>query len=300
MIEKSRQKFSEEGIFWRQLYKQTSEILAEINIERPEIEARWIIEKASGYEGSAFVTGLDERATVLGVKQLDAIIEKRRAGEPLQYALGSWGFRNLDLYLDKRVLIPRPETEILVDIAHELLTNDEETTVKHIVDLGTGSGAIGLSIAQERADVEVLLIDSSQEALKVTAANVAGLGNHAKKIQILHGSWFAAIPEEYKKSFSLVVSNPPYISLHEELPSDVIDWEPHSALFAGEKGTEDIELIINQARHWLHPNGALAIEMAPHQTKPNALLASEIGYRDIKIHKDLAGKPRVMSCRWKS
>ena len=299
MTPEDRERTPREEVLWRQLYQEAKENLASRDFEVPDMEARWIVEKASGYQGTKSTSVMDEKASTLEIKHFKAILEKRLAGQPLQYALGSWGFRNLDLYIDNRVLIPRPETEILVDIAHALLSDCSAENPHLVGDLGTGSGAVGLAIAQEREDVQVFLIDNSQDALKVAAANLAGLGNDAREVHILHGSWFEPIPKEHKDSFSLIVANPPYISIDERLPREVADWEPHAALYAGKVGTEDIEKIITEAHHWLHPKGAMAIEMAPHQTEAIAQKAKEIGYSNIEIHKDLAKKDRIMSCRWK-
>ena len=299
MTQEDLERTLREEILWRQLYQKAKENLTSNDFGVPDMEARWIVEKASGYQGTEFTSAMDKKASTLEIKHFEAILEKRLAGQPLQYALGSWGFRNLDLYIDNRVLIPRPETEILVDIAHALLSDCNAEHPHLVADLGTGSGAVGLAIAQERQDVQVFLTDSSQDALKVAAANLAGLGNDARKVHILHGSWFEPIPKERRESFSLIVANPPYISIDERLPTEVADWEPHAALYAGKKGTEDIEKILNEAHHWLHPRGAMAIEMAPHQTEVMAQKAKEIGYSNIEIHKDLTQKDRIMSCTWK-
>ena len=299
MTPDDRKRTPGEEVLWRHFYQEAKEILESKDFEVPDMEARWIVEKASGSQGTEFTSVIDEKASTLEIKHFKAILEKRLAGQPLQYALGSWGFRKLDLYIDNRVLIPRPETEILVDVAHALLS-DCDTKTPHLVgDLGTGSGAVGLAIAQEREDVQVFLIDSSQDALKVATANLAGLGNDARKVHILHGSWFEPIPNEHRESFSLIVANPPYISIDEHLPREVADWEPHAALYAGKKGTEAIETILTEAHHWLHSRGAMAIEMAPHQTEAMVQKAKEIGYSNIEIHKDLAQKSRIMSCKWK-
>ncbi len=290
---------NEEVVRWRDLLTRVKESLSSAGVEAADIEARWIVEKASGYEGSEFIVGLEKPATVLGATQLKKILARRLGGEPLQYSLGSWGFRNLDLFVDKRVLIPRPETEGLVDVAISLLKKSTGNAPKLIADLGTGSGAVGLSIADECSDVEVILVDSSEDALQVAAANLAGLGNNARKVRILQSSWFEAFPEELQQSFSLIVSNPPYIANGEDLPVEVSLWEPHIALYAGVKGTEHIETILTEARRWLKQNGDVAIEMAPNQIDLMSAKAKKIGYSNIEVHNDLSQKPRVMSCTWK-
>ena len=290
---------NEEVVSWGDLFTKAKESLSSAGVEAADIEARWIVEKASGYEGSEFIAGLEKPATALGVTHLKKILARRLGGEPLQYSLGSWGFRNLDLFVDKRVLIPRPETERLVDIAISLLMKSTGNADKLVADLGTGSGAVGLSIADECSDAEVILVDNSEDALQVAAANLAGLGNNARKVRILQSSWFEAFPEELQQSFSLIVSNPPYIANGEDLPVEVLHWEPHIALYAGVKGTEHIETILTEARRWLKQNGNVAIEMAPHQIDLMSAKAEKIGYSNIEVHNDLSQRPRVMSCTWK-
>tara|TARA_B100000676_G_C17911803_1_gene750398 strand:- start:332 stop:937 length:606 start_codon:yes stop_codon:yes gene_type:complete len=193
-------------------------------------------------------------------------------------------------------LIPRPETEILVDVAHGYLGECDRVAPLRVCDLGTGSGAIGLSIAQERDDVEVYLVDNSSDALNVASANLAGLGNHAVKVKVFESNWFDQLPDELKNSFQLIVSNPPYIASGEELPPEVTNYEPHQALFAGERGTEHVETILSSAPAWLSAGGTVVLEMAPHQTDYAAEIAVGQGYSDVKITDDLTGRKRIVSC----
>src|SRR5581483_11962387 len=154
------------------------------------------------------------------------MVERRAAGEPLQYVLRRWGFRTLDLLVDPRVLIPRPETEVVVEVAiRELRRIDSRRPL--VADLGTGSGAIALSIAVEVPDARVWATDASADALAVARANLAGIGSPAaKRVRIEQGSWFDALPAAFRGQFDVVVSNPPYIAAHEDLPPEVVDWEP--------------------------------------------------------------------------
>ena len=170
---------------WAELLESSVSALETKNFPNARVEAHWILEVASGYSREELIANLNVEAPRLGAKHLDKILNKRLGGEPIQYALGSWSFRNLDLLVDSRVLIPRPETEIVVDVAHDRLNECQRDEPLRVCDLGTGSGAIGLAIAQERDDVEVYLVDNSSDALKVASANLAGLGNHAVKVKIL-------------------------------------------------------------------------------------------------------------------
>ena len=211
---------------WAELLESSVSALETKNFPNARVEAHWILEVASGYGREELISNLNTEASILGAKHLSKILKKRLSGEPIQYALGSWSFRQLDLLVDSRVLIPRPETEILVDVAHDYLGECDRDAPLRVCDLGTGSGAIGLSIAQERDDVEVYLVDDSSDALKVASANLAGLGNHAVKVKIFESNWFDQLPGELKNSFQLIVSNPPYIASGEELPPEVTNYEP--------------------------------------------------------------------------
>jgi len=238
------------------------------------------------------------------VAALDAMVARRRSGEPLQYVLGAWGFRRLDLLVDRRVLIPRPETEQVVERAIAELVREgtcqpspaSSSGRSLAVDLGTGSGAIGLSLAAEVDDLEVWLTDASPEALVVAQSNLAGLGVAGSRVRVAQGSWFGALPAELAGTVSLVVSNPPYIAEHEVLPSSVVDWEPPSALVAGPAGTEHLFHLVNESARWLHESGALVLEMAPWQTEPVAEMASPL-FQEVDIGRDLEGKSRMVIAR---
>ncbi len=147
-------------------------------------------------EGIELMLGLDEPATVRGVARLDAMVARRSTGEPLQYVLGRWGFRLLDLMIDRRVLIPRPETEIVAERALDELRRLDPDDIPVVVDLGTGSGAIGLSLAREHGSAEVWITDVSTDALDVARANLAGLGRHGSRVRAVEGSWFEPLPVE--------------------------------------------------------------------------------------------------------
>ena len=281
---------------WAESLESSVSALETKNLPNARIEAQWILEIASGYGREELVSNLNTEASILGAKHLNKILNRRLSGEPIQYALGSWSFRQLDLLVDSRVLIPRPETEILVDVAHGYLGKCDRDAPLRVCDLGTGSGAIGLSIAQERNDVEVYLVDNSSDALKVASANLAGLGNHAVKVKVFESNWLDQLPDELKNSFQLIVSNPPYIASGEELPPEVTNYEPHQALFAGERGTEHVESILSSAPAWLSAGGTVILEMAPHQTDYAAEIAIGQGYSDVKITDDLTGRKRIVSC----
>jgi release factor glutamine methyltransferase len=207
----------------------------------------------------------------------------------LQYVVARWGFRTLDLYVDRRVLIPRPETEVVAGAVIDLDPQDV------VIDLGTGSGAIALAVAVETSVARVIATDQSEDALAVARANLAGIGSPALRVQICAGDWFDAVPADVRGAVDVVVSNPPYIAAGEQLPSDVIEWEPQDALIAGPTGMEAIERIVAEAPAWLRPGGALVLEIAPHQADDVRALAT--GFADVEIRKDLAGRDRVLVAR---
>jgi release factor glutamine methyltransferase len=276
-------------------------LLAEATAKVGAVDARWIVAEASGYEGAELALHLDEPCTRRAVAHADDMLARRQAGEPLQYVLGHWAFRTLDLMVDRRVLIPRPETEWVVEIALGEARAIAATLLAGepllVADLGTGSGAIALSMAVE-AGAEVWATDVSDEALEVARANVAGTGGPAAtRVRLLQGDWFAALPEELAGLLHVVVSNPPYVGAAEVLPPEVSGWEPPGALVAGPTGLEAIEVIVAEAPRWLAPAGVLVVEVAPHHAAAVVGLARAAGFASAEVHPDLAGRPRALVAR---
>ncbi len=225
----------------------------------------------------------------------------------LQYVLGHWAFRTLDLLVDPRVLIPRPETEQVVEVAlRELDRLGREAPV--VVDAGTGSGAIALSLATELADRlpggRVWATDASAEALAVARTNLERVrAQHEETVlpvTFVQGSWLGALPAVVRGSVDLVVANPPYVATGEwsDLPGEV-QREPYAALVAGAgsdgtPGLADVERVLAQALTWLARPGAVVIEMAPGQTDAASRLARSMGYVDVRVEKDLAQRQRTL------
>src|SRR5688572_9561945 len=157
------------------------------------LDARRILEHASGWEGGELIMNLDEPVTVRCRTHAESMIARREAGEPLQYVVGRWGFRRLDLFVDRRVLIPRPETEVVVE---EALAEARRLGATTAVDLGTGSGAIALSLALEDVRLRVWATEVSGDAVAVARANTAGLGRPGVRVTVVEGSWFEPLPAE--------------------------------------------------------------------------------------------------------
>lgn len=277
------------ALTWRDLLADTRRRVGE------DPAARWLCQVASGTDDLNAIAA--EIPTDRMVAHLDAMLARHEAGEPLAYVLGRWGFRHLDLAVDPRVLIPRPETEVVAGVALELARSLPPPIT--VVDLGTGSGAIGLSLAYELpADgVTVWLTDASDGALDVARANLAGIGRRAANVRIAEpGRWFDALPDGVVAD--LVVANPPYVATDSPLIDEsVTRWEPHAALFAGPDGLDDIREIAATAPVTLRPGGWLVLEIGADQGDAVAGLLRQAGYRDVDVRPDLAGRDRVAVAR---
>lgn len=255
-----------------------------------------MVEQASGRMPAEQVAALDAAVTEREMRAMEQMLKRRAAGEPLQHVLGRWGFRTLDLLVDARVLIPRPETEVVAGLAIDALTGLSGPSVA--VDLGTGSGAIALSIAAEcRPHVEVWATDASADALAVARANLAGLGRRAGVVRLLEGDWFDALPEDLRGRVDLVVSNPPYVAEGDALPEEVSRWEPIGALIPGPTGLEAIERIVADAPSWLGPDGVLVLEIGETQGRAVQALARAAGFDHATIEPDLTGRDRALVAR---
>jgi release factor glutamine methyltransferase len=268
-----------------------------VEAELGSLDARRIVERASGYDGAELMLHLDERVPDRARLGCTRMVTRRRAGAPLQYAIGAWGFRTLELYLDGRVLIPRPETEVVVEVALEELSGIS-VPEPIVVDLGTGSGAIALSIAVEARGARVWGTDESDDALAVARANLAGLGGRAAaRVQLSQGDWFDALPDGMRGQVHLVVANPPYVADGETLPREIAEWEPTAALRAGPTGMEAIAAILAGAPDWLTRPGVAVVELAPHQADGATALARAAGFRSVDVRADLNGRARALVAR---
>ncbi len=272
-------------VVWRDLLHETEALLGDRR------HARWVCERAASATPDEFVTMLDAPATGRMVAHLDEMVARARAGEPIQYVLGSWQFRGLDLAIDQRVLIPRPETEAVAGVAIELARQVEGT--RTVVDLGTGSGAIGLAMADELplAGTAVWLTDRSGEALAVARANLAGLGRAARNVRIAQGSWYDALPDGVV--FDVIVANPPYVADGDPaLDASVLEWEPSEALLAGRDGLDDLRRIVAGAPERLEPGGWLVVEHGHEQGEAVAELMVAAGLVEAATERDAARLPR--------
>jgi release factor glutamine methyltransferase len=242
-----------------------------------------------------------------------AMAARRVAGEPLQYIFGHWPFRELDLRVDAHVLIPRPETEQVVEVAlgeARRLADLRPGAGLVVVDAGTGSGAIALALATAlgaRLVAEIWATDLSADALAVAAANVRTRGPGAvpglPEVTLAEGSWLSPLPPRLRGHVDLVVSNPPYVTEEEWAGLDrEVRAEPRQALVAGPgrsgaPGLADVEAVLEEALSWLAPPGVVVVELAPSQAGAAQDRARQLGYDEVRVEPDLAGRPRALVAR---
>ncbi|MGH2769878.1 MAG: peptide chain release factor N(5)-glutamine methyltransferase, partial [Actinomycetota bacterium] len=224
---------------------------------------------------------------------LEELVTRRGGGEPLQYLTRRQAFRRLDLLVGPGVLVPRPETEIVVEHALARLTG---LTAPLVVDLGAGSGAIALAVATERPDAQVWAIEISPEAAAWARRNVERVA--PARVTVLEGDLFQPLPDGLRGRLDLVVTNPPYLSNAdlERVAPDVADHEPRVATVAGRSGLEIAKRVAVESLEWLHPGGWLVMETHPGQAGRLASLLGA-GYVEVSLHEDLAGALRVAEGR---
>jgi release factor glutamine methyltransferase len=254
----------------------------------PRVDAEHLLVHALGSSRTALYLDLDEPLAPEAERRFRPLVVRRARREPLAYVLGEWGFRRLTLRVDPRVLIPRPETEMVVERCLELLSGVEQPEV---LDVGVGSGAIALAIADEHPGARVTGFDSSRGALEVATANLAStrLDGRVRFVEHdLRGGFGDA-------RFDLVVSNPPYVeeSEIESLEPEVRDWEPGEALV----GAGATEAVAAGAYDALRDGGWLVLEVADGKPEEVAAVFAALGYAEITIGRDLAARERIVSGR---
>ena len=277
-------------VSWREMLATTVQQLGNAQ------EARWLCEHASGMDASEFSAEQDQLVTVACAKSLHSMVRDRLSGVPLQYVMKRWAFRHLDVMVDERVLIPRPETEQVVQTALDIARKIGSNVALRVVDLGTGSGVIGLSMAFELgADAaHVWLTDASVDALDVARANMVGIGRAAANVRVAHGSWWNALPQDIAGQIDIAICNPPYIAHADgEVAPDVHMYEPHAALYAHDNGLADLRTVIEGAATGLKKSGWLVLEIGYQQGTDVLAMMTASGLIDAEIKKDLSGRDRI-------
>ena len=261
------------------------ERLAAAGLETPRVDAELLLAHVLGTTRSGLYEELDAEVE----PGWETLLERRERREPLAYVLGEWGFRRLTLHVDPRVLVPRPETEVVVERCLERLI---ELPAPHVLDVGTGSGAIALAIADEHAGAEVTAVDSSTDALEVALANAAAAELDGRVRFLRHDLTEGLDLGE----FDVVVSNPPYIRSDEieALEPEVRDWEPRAALV----GTGVAVQVAAAARTCLRLAGWVVLEAAGGSAGELAAELEALGYGSVGITADLTGIDRVVEGQW--
>ena len=253
----------------------------------------YVLEKHYQLPRSALLSRDELELNDIALEDWKKLESKRLQGEPVAYLIGKRGFHNIELCVAPGVLIPRPETELLVEIGLQEIKR--LNTLVSILDLGTGSGAIALAIASDASQAILTATDQSTEALEIAKANAKQL-KIADRVQFLQGSWYEAL--EAGASFDVILSNPPYIASQDShLNQGDLRFEPLSALTDHGTGLSCLESIISGARLHLNPNGLIAVEHGFDQSEAVVSLMKLAGLRDIQTHVDLGGHYRVASGR---
>ena len=245
---------------------------------------------------SALLSRDDMELNANALEDWKALELRRLQGEPIAYLIGKRGFHNIELQVASGVLIPRPETELLVDIGlREIGRIENEVSTPKLLDLGTGSGAIALAVAHAAPDAIVTATDQSPEALAIAKANAKHLDLESR-VQFAQGSWYEALGDN--TLFDVILSNPPYIANEDpHLTQGDLRFEPISALTDHANGLTCLEAIIHGASNHLNPMGLIAVEHGFDQSEAVVSLMKDVGLRDIQTHQDLAGHNRAVSAR---
>lgn len=291
----------------------TSGYLERKGDEHPRLSAEWLLANVCGLSRVELYVNFDKPLEADELAAMHAAIERRASGEPLQYVTGEMPFRHIVLRCERGVLIPRPETEILVDAAlegvDEALTRraqedetkggDDQGCVR-VLEVGTGTGCIALSIASERPGTRVTATDLSERAVGLATRNREALGLE-DSVDIVECDLVAGVDPGLMGSFSVLVSNPPYIPtrvLREEVPAEVADFEPELALDGGEDGLDVFRRLLDLAPVALEPGGMLCVELFEGSLDDAAaLLRGRDGWASVEVREDLTHRPRVLVAR---
>jgi release factor glutamine methyltransferase len=259
--------------------------LERYGVPSPRVDAEHLLAHALGLTRLDLYLQFDRPLEPAEVDALRELVRRRARREPLAYVLGAWGFRGLDLACDARALVPRPETEQLVELA---LAAIAEQAAPCVLDVGTGGGAIALAIAAERPDAVVVAVDSSPDALALAAANAERTGLRGR-VELRAGDLLEPVAGA---RFALVVSNPPYVAEGAQVDPEVERFEPAAAVYGGPRGDEVVVRLVDGAPDVLAAGGTLALELGAGQAPAVAARLAAAGYHGSRVERDLAGVER--------
>lgn len=273
------------------LAQKAAQLFAERGLDNARLEAELLLAHVLGIKRLDLYLQFERPLSPAELEQFRTLVRRRLKREPLQFITGRVQFRELELMVDRRALIPRPETEVLVgEVVRFARTRSEPL---RCIDIGTGTGAIALSVAHECADVSVLATDVSDEALALARANGSRTG---VTVEYVSGDLWAAVPAGAR--FDVVVSNPPYVAETErdELQPEVRDWEPAGALFGGPDGLAIVRRLIADAPRHMNNGGLLALEIGMTQAAAvYELIAATTSFENVSVVRDLTGRDRIVT-----
>lgn len=272
-----------------EIIKRTTDFFEKREVESARLNAELLIGHALGLKRMQLYLQFERPLTEAELETIRPLVKRRGLREPLQYIVGTTEFCGLKLKVDRRALIPRPETELLV----ELVKQHVPTPPKRVLDLGTGSGAIALALASAYPEAAVTAVDLSAQALELARENATALGL-AERLRVLASDWYSEIPAT--ETFDLIVSNPPYLSDEETnaaLP-EVKDHEPRNALSAGADSAAALNRIIRESRARLNAGGLLALETGIAQHGRLLAAVTDAGFARAESHRDLTGRDRFV------
>lgn len=272
----------------------TTNYLRQQNVESPRLEAELLLAHAKNCQRILLYTEFETPLTNDERSRMRDYVKRRAAREPLAYITGHKEFYGREFSVGRGVLVPRPETETLIDVGLELLPAGMAATVGEV---GFGSGCIAVTLAKQRPKLQILASDTSESALEFATANVARHGV-ADRVELINGSGFEPFRERELR-FDGIVSNPPYVRDDElsGLQAEVRDHEPVQALTSGADGLELTRQLISEAPELLKPHGWMVVELDPAQCETAAALFRAAGFESTVIHKDLNGDPRIVQAR---
>jgi release factor glutamine methyltransferase len=272
-----------------EIIKRTTEFFVKRGVESPRLNAELLVGHALGLGRMQLYLQFERPLTEAELESIRPLVKRRGNREPLQYIVGYTEFSGLRLKVDRRALIPRPETEYLVELVGQRLAQ----APARILDLGTGTGALALALAKRYPEAAVTAVDQSADALALAGENAAAAGLTGR-VRLLVSDWCTALAPTEK--FQLIVANPPYLTAREvaEATPEVRDHEPHAALVAPDDGCADLERILREARPRLEDGGLLACETGIAQHKRLRESASACGYARTESIKDLTGRDRYV------